>query len=302
MSAALGIDMGGTATRWVLVDAAGAEIARGRAPGANGHLYRSEARAAFAQAADALAGQLPLSPALGVHAGITGFDPAVADDGRYLLASALAVPPGAIALRDDIELAYLAAFEPGRGHLVLAGTGSVALHIAADGTVHRAGGRGILIDDGGSGAWIGLQALRAVWRHDDATGRPGEAAVLAAALAGVIGGSDWSATRAYVYGRDRGAIAELSRTVARCADDGDRIARAILSDAGREIARLARVMLGRCGPGPIALVGGVLRLHPMIFDTVREALPDVRLGRPEIDAAATAAQLALKSDLGDKDT
>ena len=61
-------------------------------------------------------------------------------------------------------------------------------------------------------------------------------------------------------------------------------------------------MLGRCGPGPIALVGGVLRLHPMIFDTVREALPDVRLGRPEIDAAATAAQLALKSDLGDKDT
>ncbi len=302
MTAALGIDMGGTATRWVLVDGAGAEIARGEAPGANGHLYRPEAHDAFADAARALAAQVPVAPSLGVYAGITGFDPVVAGDGRFLLASALAIAPTTIALRDDIELAYLSAFEPGQGHLVLAGTGSVALHITAEGIVHRAGGRGILIDDGGSGAWIGLRALRAVWRQDDAAGHPGEAAVLAGALARVIGGPDWSTTRAYVYGRDRGAIAELSRAVADCADAGDAVALAILRDAGHEIARLARVMLDRCGPGPIGLVGGVLRLHPTIFDTVRAALPDIRLERPQIDAAATAAQLALKSDPGDKDT
>lgn len=302
MSAALGIDMGGTATRWVLVDENDTEIARGQAPGANGHLYRPDALDAFKAAAWRIAADLPKPPELGVHAGVTGHDPKVADQSQRLLAEALGIAPSLIVPADDVDLAYLAAFEPGQGHLVLAGTGSVALHIAQDGTVHRAGGRGILVDDGGSGAWIGLAALRAVWRRIDATGRPSDAGALAEALAEMIGAADWDSTRAYVYGRDRGAVADLSRAVARVAQAGDPLAQAILTDAGHEIARLCRAMLDRCGAAPVGLVGGVLNLHPLILDTVRADLPGVDITFPKIDAARHAARIALNRLKGNTTT
>ena len=42
-----GVDMGGTASRWALVDAGGALVARGEGPGATGLIFMPEARAAF---------------------------------------------------------------------------------------------------------------------------------------------------------------------------------------------------------------------------------------------------------------
>ena len=69
----------------------------------------------------------------------------------------------------DIELACRASFAPGHGILVMAGTGSIAAHLRADSLLERAGGRDSLLDDGGSGYWIAREALRGVWRREDAT-------------------------------------------------------------------------------------------------------------------------------------
>ena len=61
-------------------------------------------------------------------------------------------------------IAYLSYFALGEGILVYSGTGSIGYYLSEDKDVIRVGGRGNLIDDGGSGFWIAREALKAVLR------------------------------------------------------------------------------------------------------------------------------------------
>src|SRR5471030_366189 len=172
----LGIDAGGTRTRWALADADGAIVAEGSVAGWSATQMATPAGRAAAQAvfsalaADVLAAGSPAAGAPAqVCAGLTGFggQPDVAALIIEWLSGALSIAPHAVQLRSDIEIAYLDSFAPGEGYLVYAGTGSIAAWIAADGAFHRAGGRGVLLDDGGGGYWIAREALRHIWRRED---------------------------------------------------------------------------------------------------------------------------------------
>ncbi|HEV7277359.1 MAG TPA: BadF/BadG/BcrA/BcrD ATPase family protein [Devosiaceae bacterium] len=286
----LGIDIGGTAARWVVVDGAGTEIARGAAPGATGHLFAAAERERFALALEAIAAGC--GDVAAVQAGITGLGTQMQSEAQQLLAAQFGVAATAVAVSDDMELAYRACFAPGTGHLVAAGTGSIGLHITAGGEAVRVGGRGILIDDGGSGSWIALRALDRLYRQIDESGTPGAAAGLAEALFAAIGGRSWDDVRSFVYGSDRGRIGTLAQAVAAAASAGDSVAAGVLEDAARELARLARALLRRCGERPVAFVGGVLALHSAIAVGLKTALPDTELRYPRIDAALHAAEMA----------
>jgi N-acetylglucosamine kinase-like BadF-type ATPase len=293
MTLALGIDMGGTATRWAARDRAGQIVARGAAAGASAHLFAPEARAGFIAALEEVVRASP-GPVAALHAGLTGHDDAAGAESRAVMAKVFGadIP---ITVTDDVELAFHAVFRPGEGHLIVAGTGSVGLSIAARGAITRVGGRGILIDDAGSGGWIALRALDGLLRARDRDGDFRAAPGLCAALSGMIGGdADWPAIRAFVYGGDRGRIGTLAQAVAQAAQGGDQLAQDVLDRAARELARLAQVLIARCGPAPVAFVGGVLRLDPRIKAGLTAALPDTNLLFPTIDAAATAAALALQ--------
>jgi N-acetylglucosamine kinase-like BadF-type ATPase len=286
----LGIDGGGSATRWALGDAGGALIAQGELPGISGHLFRpAEVARLEAVAASLRAASGGIRPAR-VVAGITGIsaDTAEAGTAAAILGQAIGLDPGRVRVMDDMWLAYHAAFQPGEGHVVYAGTGSIALHIRADGSVLRIGGRGWIVDDAGSAAWIGREALKLVWRRLDED--PGAADMaLARALSTAIGGCSWEAVRAYVYGGGRTEMAALARSVA-AADDAD--ARAILADAGRELARLAMILVRREGARPVALLGRAATLHPAIEQGFRAAAPDIDMRLAAPDAAGAAARLA----------
>lgn len=287
----LGIDVGGSASRWVLVDGAGTEIARGTAPGATGHLFAVAERERFARVIGEI-GAASGGDVQAVQAGITGLGTLARREARQVLAAQFGLGEEVVGTSDDMELAYRACFAPGEGHLVAAGTGSIGLHIAAAGETVRVGGRGLLIDDGGSGSWITLRALDRLYRQIDETGSPGAAQGLADALYAAIGGSSWDDVRSFVYGSDRGRIGTLAQAVAAAASAGDSVAAGVLEDAAEELARLARALLGSCGPRPVAFVGGVLALHPAIAAGLNKALPDIELRYPRIDAALHAAQMA----------
>jgi N-acetylglucosamine kinase-like BadF-type ATPase len=159
--------------------------------------------------------------------------------------------------------------------------------------LHRAGGRGAVIDDAGGGHWIARQALQLVWRAEDATPGAAAATPLGRALAQAVGGDDWPATRAFVYGASRGELGTLALAVAAAADEGDAPALALLQQAGRELARLAQALHGRLGAGlPVALAGRVFDLHPAIEAALRQALPGVALHRSSEPAQHAAARLA----------
>lgn len=291
---ALGLDAGGTQTRWAVADAEGRITAEGQVAGFSAlQLGSPEGPAALAALLREVAAAC--GPVQRVAAGVTGFDAAQAAQLAALVATGLGTDAVAVRTFADIELAFHAAFTPGRGIVVYAGTGSIAAHIDAQGTLHRAGGRGAVIDDAGGGHWIAREALRHVWRAEDEA--PGAAAqsALGRALGDTLGGCDWPTTRQWVYGASRGELGLLAQAVAQAARDGDGPALQILQAAGDELARLARALLQRLGPQPVALAGRAFDLHPVIEERLRAALAvTTAVQRSRTPAHHAAARIAAR--------
>jgi N-acetylglucosamine kinase-like BadF-type ATPase len=290
----LGIDAGGTATRWRVADAEGRSIAEGRTEPLSGHIFSAAAEARARQIVEGIGTAVRRSaqPA-GIVAGITGLTRGAPAETlmREVLATALRVPIERVFVAEDMWITYLSHFHLGEGILVYSGTGSIGYYLSPDKQAVQVGGRGNLIDDGGSGFWIAREAIKAVLRAEEDAPGSGWARPLGKALAKAIGGTSWNEIRAFVYGGDRGKIGILARAVAEAAEDP--VARGILQAAGRELARLANSLMKRVGPRPIALIGGAARLHPMIADSFRAAIPPgSEVITADVDAALTAARLA----------
>ena len=289
----LGIDAGGTQTRWALAAPDGAILAEGTGAGLSALQMgqpdgRASGHATFTNLAQAVLAQAQPTR---VRAGLTGFG----GDGEQLanwLAGLLGIAPTGIALCNDIEIAYRASFTPGEGYLVYAGTGSIGAFIDADGTFHRAGGRGVVLDDGGGGFWIAREALRRIWRREDEAPGSWQHSYLARAVFDHVGGSDWAVSRQFIYGQERGEVGQLALAVAASAGH-DPAADAILQEAGRELGRLAGALINRFGPRPIALSGRAAGLHASIAASMRASLaPECIIIHTAMRAHHAAARLA----------
>lgn len=272
----LGIDAGGSSTRWSLVSEGGEEVVGGTAGPISAIQLKSGEAAAVLQRLDAL---LSAVGAAGkpqrVVAGVTGLDTDAGDTELLTrtIAVGLELPPERVKVLPDIHVAYLSAFRPGEGVVVYAGTGSVAFHLARDGSAVRAGGHGYLIDDAGGGYWIGRRALQLVLRRADEQGSPA-GGKLASSLYGMLGGADWDTIKEQVYSGGRSKVASLARAVAHSATRGDATAVRVLEEAGAELARLARTVSGRLGTVlPVTLAGGVARAGAPLWEALKSELP-----------------------------
>jgi glucosamine kinase len=291
----LGIDAGGTQTRWALAGPDGAIVAEGQVAGLSALQMGSAAgrqtvHANFAMLAKAV---LQHGHPSRVRAGLTGFG----GDGEQLqrwLSDLLGLGSRAIALCSDIEIAYLDSFAPGEGYLVYAGTGSIGAWIDEHKQFHRAGGRGVMLDDGGGGFWIAREALRQIWRKEDECPGCWKHSPMARAVFDHVGGEDWSFSRQFIYGQERGEVGKLALAVAASAD-ADPAAAAILRGAGEELARLAKALTARFGPRPVVLAGRASELHPVIAAAMRAALPPAtQLTQTVGHAHYAAARIAAK--------
>lgn len=287
----LGMDIGGTATRWAVLDGAGRLARRGNTEGATGLIHDASGLAALIRALRGVQSGLPGTISC-AHLGLTGAGFSRHHALETAMQEVFGLAPAQYSYGNDITLAWQAAFPRGGGHLVSAGTGSVGISIDMDGRAVVVGGRGALVDDGGSGCWIALRALDRIYRLIDDHGQAAGAEGLAAALFETMGGDDRDTARAFLHGRDRGAIGMLALAVARAAQDGDTIAADLLEQAGRELARLGRALIRRCGPAPLAFIGGVLSLDPSIRSVIERELAGHPLDFPRIDAALHAAEIA----------
>jgi glucosamine kinase len=295
---ALGIDAGGSQTRWALVDASGAIAGEGQARGFSALQVRGNDRSIVVSTLNEIAtAVLALRRPERVHAALTGFG-GETDALKALVAAPLGLDPGAVTVGSDIETTYLDLFAPGEGYVIYAGTGSVGAFIDEKGELHRIGGRGVTVDDAGGGFWIARAALRRVWRAEEE--RPGSwrESALATEIFRLIGGTDWADTRRYVYEGTRGDVGVLALAVAQTADR-DPVSREILRMAGNELARMGRVMTERFGPRPIALTGRAAEMHPDIAARMRELLPPTtELELRPCRGHHAAAHLAMRAAVG----
>lgn len=291
MSIIIGADAGGTATT-VRVWRDGAVI--GTARGGAGAVRPTRAVAAATRIADTIRTALTEPRLLRGDLLVVGAAGVGRAAEREELRAALRTHELAdrLVITTDVELALAAAFGTGPGLLLVAGTGSIALHRDAGGAVRRAGGHGWQMGDEGSGYWVGRQALQALSRAHDGRGPAttlGERFAPALRLASHDDLVRWSVAAA------PGEVAALAALVQDAASAGDPVAGQILDDAAGELAGLIRALTTSNAGVEVALVGGLLRVGQPLRDrlTARvETEAGLSLQSAEVDPVTGALVLA----------
>lgn len=201
---------------------------------------------------------------------------------------------GHVAVVHDGVAACLGAHAGGDGGLVIAGTGSAAV-LRLHGVNTSFGGRGFILGDDGSGAWIG----RSIWQH--ALRAFDGLAPRSTFLDGLMGefGQDPSAVIAWARTAPSHAFAAYAPQVFAAADAGDPAAAQVIRTAAGSIAELIESLNSRGAPR-ISLVGGMAGaispqlpqrardlLEPAIADALEGAL--LLVGAPRaVQASGTA--------------
>jgi len=214
------------------------------------------------------------------------------------------IVPGEITVTGDMSIALEAAFGDLPGVIVIAGTGSIAFGRNARGDTARAGGWGPAISDEGSGEWIGRQAIAQAMRsHDE-----GASTRLVAEIFEIwrVATRDEIATRANASPAPD--FAQLFPAVLKAATAHDSLAKEILTSAGMELARLARIVLRKLWLGPavvkVRVSGGVIVNSQLVRDafqnTLRSERPDVIVSFEPVDPVLGALALARKASLAAK--
>lgn len=260
----IGIDGGGSGTRARLATPDGAMLGQGEAgPSALGqgvaqawvHVQQAVA-AAFADAGLAVAD--PAQCALGL--GLSG-----AHVGSRRAAFAQAAPRFAhIALHDDGSTSLYGALQGRPGAVIAAGTGSIGEALRADGQRITVGGWGFGVGDEGSGAWLGLRAVRHAHRAQDGRVPPGPLAEAVWQLAG----RTREALLAWGEGASQATYAQLAPLVFDL-EWRDPVAAALLADAVRALEQTAGA-LDPSGALPLVITGSIgLRLQPRLASALR---------------------------------
>lgn len=167
---------------------------------------------------------------------------------------------------DDALIALRAAVPDGDGVVVISGTGSIAYARAGDESF-RAGGHGFLLGDEGSGASIGIAAVRLLLRvYDGRAPRDGFIEAIESVLD--VDSID-EATHAIYGGPDPvKKIASLAPAVLACASDGERSATKIVQAAALDLADLLKAVVRKAGVGgrdiPIVFCGGLLAQNSLL--------------------------------------
>jgi len=272
----IGVDGGGTGTRALVARRGGPVLGQGEAgPSALGQGIESawqQIELAIARAFDAAAVVRPAFAHCALGAGLSGISNAPWRD------AFLAQNPGYAKLLAETDgFTMLVGAHDGRpGALLAAGTGSIGEVWRADGTRASVGGWGFPAGDEGSGAWLGLRAMRIaqcamdgrlpvgtlsrrVWAQcgEDAEtlqawcGRAGQFAYAQLAPA-VFDTEDSDPASAQLLAR---AVVELE-AIAHALDPAGALPLAVLGSVGQRLSpRLSPALLARCvavADGPAA--------------------------------------------------
>ena len=183
---------------------------------------------------------------------------------------------------NDATIACIGAHGAQDGGIVIVGTGSVGFAVVGGREV-RVGGYGFPISDEGSGADVGLHAIRLALRAYD------ERAVDSSLTRDVMMRfhNDPFEAVAWMDPATATDYATFAPLVLRHADAGDPVARRIVRDAAEQIDELVR-RLCECGASRIALLGGLASpMQPWLAPDVQRRLVPV-----EGDAVDGALHLA----------
>ena len=263
----LGVDGGGTGCRARLETLDGEVLGQGLSGPATTRIGIEAAWASIRTACERACAEAGVARAelgrITLGCGLAG----VGRKGAVEALAAIPKPYARTVFVSDAIAACRGAHSGADGAIVIAGTGSIGIG-EVEGTAIRVGGYGFPVSDEGSGADLGLQAIRLALRAQD--GRVPRSALLDEVMRRfqddpfeVIGWMDRASATDY---------ATLAPLVLRHADMGDRAARGIVQGAADQIDELVRALFDRGAPR-VSLLGGLSSvIEPWLAPDVRRRL------------------------------
>jgi N-acetylglucosamine kinase-like BadF-type ATPase len=303
----LGVDGGGSKTRFLLIDENG-KVLGTHTEGSAYHLEIGlaalEALLARGIASTLQQGNIAPSALTFAFLGLPAYGEDRSLQARLDAAPAAALPSGRYRCGNDMVCGWAGALAGADGINIVAGTGSIA-YGEYGGRGARAGGWGELFSDEGSAYWVAREGLRLFSRMSDGRSPRG---ALHEILRRHFTLEDDLDLCAAIYGKSasqRSQLAQLSRLVAEAATAGDAAARSLFTQAAAELADIVDAVHDRLQvPAgvdlPVSYSGGLFRLRTLLLAPFESAL--LSRGRsyrltaarlsPDAGAAVYASKLA----------
>ena len=279
----LGIDGGGSKCKAIVVDENNTILGTGIAgPGNPLHGFEQAtnniAESARLALIDAGLGNLPLS-SVKAGVGLAGVNLPV----LFTQMQDWMHPFKEMHLATDLLIACLGAHDGQDGAVMITGTGSCGF-VHVDGESQIVGAHGFPHGDKGSGAWIGLQAIKQVLLSLDELV---EQASLTQTILNFLAAEDAVQLVEKIAGRPAAFFAKMAGFVFEAADQGDLIATDIIKEGANYISCVARQLMKK-NPPRISLIGGLTPLlTPWLDDDIQQLL-SVPLYPPEVGAVIFA--------------
>ncbi|MCE7947578.1 MAG: N-acetylmuramic acid 6-phosphate etherase [Chloroflexi bacterium CFX4] len=296
----IGIDGGGTSTKFALVDANLTLLSSAESGSGNPNIVGLEAaRTALQEGVSAVlqAANLRLSDLSGIGAGLAGLD-RPADHARFNELFAALFPNVPVVLDNDAVPVLYAASGRAFGIVTISGTGMIALGVNGQGQRGRAGGWGHYVDRG-SGYVIARDALQALFSAYDR----GEESALGAAVLAKLGLAAIPDLVSWLYAPERRVndVAALAADVVYAAEAGDLMAIRIMSDAAQALVEATATVAKRLNfgdqPFPVVRSGSLLTRAPImrhLFAEILQSLyPRAYVVHAEYSAQSGAAMMSM---------
>ena len=272
----IGIDGGGSGTRALVQRVHGETVGTGSAgPSALGQGVPQaweNIQAAARRAVESAGLPIPAWQRCALAAGLSGVSHGPWRD------AFLASDPGFARLEAETDsfTMLLGAHGGQPGVILIAGTGSIAEALRADGSRATVGGWGFRVDDEGSGGWLGLQAVRQGLAAFDGRANPGPLA----RRVWMHCGDERESLQEWCQSSGQFEYAQLARAVFEC-EASDPVAAGVLQEATRALEDLVLAIDPR-GRLPVAVAGSIgERLAPRMRPALRSRLVTAQAGAAE---------------------
>lgn len=280
MDYVIGVDGGGTKTEAAAYDMSGKQLGGSQGESSNPQAVTYEkAISNLKELFDGLFAQSGLDPSYckAVCLGLAGVD---SEEARAPFREALAIyarEKGSafrLMIKNDAEIAVMAANGSSHGIIVISGTGALVYGITEAGSRHRIGGWGHILGDAGSGYDIGLRTLQAVMKSYDGVGPK-------TALTDMIlekhGFSTPVSLKEYIYGPaiKKRHIAEYAEICIRAAEAGDELAIELIRDAASQLAGMVLAMQkmdASLVEAPVGVTGSIFKHSRLFLKTFQDRI------------------------------
>ncbi len=301
----LGMDVGGTKTYALAADEGGAILGFAKAGCGSYEYHGVEAAATENQAVLSAVleeSDLALADISAIGLGVAGAD--LPEDFEMLEREIYTPLFGAIPrhFRNDSMAALRGGTRADHGIVIVCGTGSVCAGRNASGEEARVGGLGPEFGDRCTGAGIGEEGLRSVWRARDGIQAP---TLLTQKFVERSGLADVDELFRAVYRNTlpAGALEPMAKLVFEAALEGDGASRAILQEGGAYLGAMVNAVASklRMGSDPfdVVMAGSVFKGEsPELIDAlkagIRDRCPNAECRRPAFEPVVGALLMAFE--------